>query len=382
MKRIALVENFGSDFYGSRLRFALFLKKNNYDVTAIVPCDGFVDKIRDEGISVIPFQSNIRGLSISNKVKFAMDLKKIFSENNFDLIHFYRLQPNLIGTFIAGIFTKAKIVNHVTGLGIAFSDKSFKNIFFQTLTKFLYKFNYLLFNPYTIYQNKHDSIDLGIINRSVCIAGSSVDEDRFNLKHALLNKKKISSLSNEFSLDKSAKTFLFVSRLIKEKGIFELVESVININQKVKVNLIIAGWSDSENPSAINTSYFTMLSEKYNFIKFLGKRSDVNDLIALSDVSILPTYLREGTPRFLLESMAMGKPIITSNMPGCDHLIFNSKNGILIEQISVGEIEDSICEILGRDIDSMGNESYEFYKKKFSEKVVYSSIEKLYQSIV
>ena len=128
MKRIALVENFGSDFYISRLRFALFLKENNFDVTAIIPNDGYVDKIRDKGIKVISFQSNIRGLSLSNKVKFALDLKKIFSENNFDLIHFYRLQPNIIGTFMAGIFTKAKIVNHVTGLGIAFSSSSFKKL--------------------------------------------------------------------------------------------------------------------------------------------------------------------------------------------------------------------------------------------------------------
>jgi glycosyltransferase involved in cell wall biosynthesis len=383
MKRIALVENFGSDFYISRLRFALFLKENNFDVTAIIPNDGYVDKIRDKGIKVISFQSNIRGLSLSNKVKFALDLKKIFSENNFDLIHFYRLQPNIIGTFMAGIFTKAKIVNHVTGLGIAFSSSSFKNILLQTLTKCFYKFNYVLFNPYTIYQNKYDSRDLGIEKRTICIEGSSVNEDRYNLEHASTNKKYISSLVEELDLDKTAKTFLFVSRLIKEKGILELTESIININlNNTKVNLIIAGWSDLQNPSAIKTSYFKTLSEKYNFIKFLGKRSDVNDLIALSDVSILPTYLREGTPRFLLESMAMGKPIITTEMPGCDHLISNSKNGIMVKQKSVKEIEDSIIEILGKDIISMGQESYNFYKKKFSEKVVYSSIEKLYRSIL
>tara|TARA_B110000027_G_scaffold132562_1_gene158969 strand:+ start:266 stop:538 length:273 start_codon:yes stop_codon:yes gene_type:complete len=81
--KIALVENFSSDFYSSRLRFALFLKENNFEVTAIVPDDGFVDKIKDEGINVIPFQSNIRGLGLSNKVRFALDLKNIFSKNDF-----------------------------------------------------------------------------------------------------------------------------------------------------------------------------------------------------------------------------------------------------------------------------------------------------------
>ena len=142
----------------------------------------------------------------------------------------------------------------------------------------------MLFNPYTIYQNKYDSRDLGIEKRTICIEGSSVNEDRYNLEHASTNKKYISSLVEELDLDKTAKTFLFVSRLIKEKGILELTESIININlNNTKVNLIIAGWSDLQNPSAIKTSYFKTLSEKYNFIKFLGKRSDVNDLIALKE---------------------------------------------------------------------------------------------------
>ena len=381
--KIALVENFSSDFYLSRLRFAIFLKQNNFEVTAIVPDDGFADKIREEGINVIPFQSNIRGLGLTNKVRFALDLKNIFDENDFHLIHFYRLQPNIIGTFIAGIFTKSKIVNHVTGLGLAFSDKSFKNICFQIITKCLYKFNSLLFKPHTIYQNKQDSYDLGIKKRSVCIEGSAVNEDLFNLNHAKKNKKNISLLIEELRLDESIVTFIIVSRLLKEKGILELVEAIINVNIhfKKKVNLIIVGWSDTENPSAIKPIYLSELTEKYDFIKFLGKRSDINDLLTISHVAILPTFYREGTPRFLLESMAMGMPIITTDMPGCSHLIPNSKNGILIKPKNVNAIERSIIEILEKNIHIMGIESHQLYMKKFSEKVVYTSIKNLYHSI-
>lgn len=380
--KVALVENFGSDFYGARLRFALFLKKNNFEVTAIVPDDGFVDKIRKEGINVISFHSNIRGPGLSNKVRFALDLKNIFVANDFDLIHFFRLQPNIIGTFIAGVFTKSKLVNHVTGLGVAFTDRSFKNRLFQFITKFLYQFNSVLFKPYTVYQNMQDSEDLGVKKRIICIEGSAVNEDRFNLVHVENNQKNISLLREELGIDESIKTFIFVSRLLKEKGVLQLIESFINLKQNMKVNLLIIGWSDSENPSAVKPSYLTELTDKYDCIKFLGKRSDINDLLALSDVSILPTYYREGTPRFLLESMAMGKPIITTDMPGCSHLIPNRKNGILIKPKNVKAIENSIKEILTKDTLAMGNESYKLYQEKFSEKVVYSSIQKLYKSIL
>ena len=117
-------------------------------------------------------------------------------------------------------------------------------------------------------------------------------------------------------------------------------------------------------------------------ILFLGKRSDVDELIALSDISILPTYYREGTPRFLLESMSMGKPIITTNMPGCDHLVSSEDpNGLLIEPKNSDSIVKALGEIIEMDLKKMGKNSAMFYRQKFSENIVYSSILELYEKI-
>ena len=104
--------------------------------------------------------------------------------------------------------------------------------------------------------------------------------------------------------------------------------------QKNKIQLIV-GWSDLENKSSISHLFLKGLIKGFDNIKFLGKQVDIPEIISLSDVSILPTYYREGTPRFLLESMAMKKPIITTKMPGCDHLIYNNENGILIKPRSI-----------------------------------------------
>lgn len=383
--KIALVENFGADFVGARLRFALFLKENGVKVTAIIPQDGCREIIEKHGIRVIEVGANIRGNGIVNKIKYALKLRAILRSENFDIVHFYRLQPNIIGTFVAGISTTSKIVNHVTGLGVAFTDKSSKNLLLQFLIKFLYQFNNYCFSPYTIFQNKQDAVDLGIHKKSICIEGSAVNESKFNKEVAKLKREEILNLKIEIGLPlEGVKVFLFVSRLLKEKGILELIEGFAAAQKEtaVPIYLLLVGWSDAENPSSVKPEELKELIKEVNNIKFLGKRSDVDLLLALSDVSILPTYYREGTPRFLLESMAMGKAIITTDMPGCNHLIPTGENGELIQPKSVGEIKNAIVRILDRDLANLGIKSSKLYQEKFSENTVYPAILDLYKSLI
>lgn len=382
--KVALVENFGADFVGARLRFALFLKQNGIEVIAIIPKDGNREIIENKGIKVLEVGENIRGNGLKNKIIYAKELKIILKAQKFDIVHLYRLQPNIIGTFIAGIFTKSHIINHVTGLGVAFTDNSIKNLTLQFIIKSLYKVNFYLFSPYTIFQNKDDAYDLKIRKKIVCIEGSAVNESRFNENIGIEKKNEILTLKEDLGLVDNSKVFLFVSRLLKEKGILELIQGFIKAQKKVKnpTYLIIAGWSDIENPSSVKPSEIQELIKEHNNIKFLGKRSDIDLLLGLTDVSILPTYYREGTPRFLLESMSMSKAIITTDMPGCNHLVPYHSNGILIKPRDTNEIENAILSILEKDINDLGKSSNMLYKERFSEDKVYNSILNLYKSIL
>ena len=384
--KIALVENLGSDFVSARLRFALFLEENGIKVTAIIPNDGHREIIEAQGIKTIEVGVNIRGKDVLNKLQYAKKIKQILKEETFDIVHFYRLQPNIIGTFIAGFFTKSKIVNHVTGLGVAFTDNSLKNRVFQLLIKFLYQLNSFCFNPYTIYQNKQDSFDLGIHKNTMCIEGSAVNESRFFLANTLSKTVELKVLRDELGIKEGEepKVFLFVSRLLKEKGILELIEGFKQAIEETKssIKLLLVGWSDVENPSSVLPSELDNLIEGYDSIQFLGKRSDIDLLLCVSQISILPTYYREGTPRFLLESMAMHNAIITTKMPGCDHLVPDNKNGLLIEPKSIGAIKKAIIEILSKDLVKLGEESNKLYFDQFSEDKVYNKVLKLYKSIL
>ncbi len=379
-KKIALIENLGIDFYNARLRYALYLQNLGYEVYAIVPDDGFLEKIKSHGINVIAVSNNIRGPGIINKLIYAKDLIKIFRHNQFDIIHTYRLQPNIIGTFIAGILTKSKIVNHITGLGAAFNHFSIKYKLMQFVTRILYGFNYLLFRHVSVFQNHYDITDLGLIKKSFCVKGSAVNEDRFSSDSISISK--IDILQKQYNLlQEDTINFLFVSRLLKEKGIVELIEGFKLASKKNKIQLIIVGWFDENNESSLNQNSLNDLIQGYDNIKFLGKQDNIPEIISLIDVSILPTYYREGTPRFLLESMVMKKPIITTKMPGCDHLIDNNENGILIEPRSINAIEKSINFICNKELKIMGEASYKIYKSNFSEKIVYNSLIDIYKKL-
>ena len=100
--KIALVENFGADFVGARLRLAIYLQDQGIAVTAIVPKDGHRQIIESKGIRVIEVGDNIRSKGIHVKLDFAKQLKFFLKEEGFDIVHFFRLQPNIIGTFVAG----------------------------------------------------------------------------------------------------------------------------------------------------------------------------------------------------------------------------------------------------------------------------------------
>lgn len=378
--KIALIENFGLDFYGARLRYALFLKEKGHEVVAIIPDDGYADKIRSYGIITIAIDIDIRERNIKTIRAYYKGLKEIFIKESFDVIHLYRMQPNLIGSFAAYFNSRdSKLINHITGLGMAFTESSPKHKMMQFVIRTIYGLNHRLFNATLIFQNNEDKEELGNKKNFLVVKGSAVNEDRFNL-NVVVNEDLKRRLEQKYQLH-NGPTLIFVSRLLKQKGLSYLIEALKEFNNGVfvekKFNLIIAGWIDPNNPDSFTEDDINIFS-KVEGVAFLGKRDDIDQLITISDIGILPTYYREGTPRFLLEAMAMGKPIITTDMPGCNHLIENNENGVLIEAKSTNQLVEAFKLLSNKDLKEMGLKSRVIYEKRFSEKVVYNQLLKIY----
>ncbi len=376
--RIALVENFGSDFYNARLRYAKYLIDKGHEVVAVIPNDGYAEKIQEAGVDVLVVNGDVRKRSISNFYFYFKKLFLIFRSHKFDVVHFYRMQPNLIGTIAAGLSGHKLIFNHITGFGVAFSNKGLKYKIIRFFILLFYRINYHFFKVRIILQNEEDKKELNIeSNKIKVVKGSAVDESRF---YPMSSEDIVIENLDKLNIEKNSIKLLFVSRLLKQKGLGELVEVVNKINtNSIKVELFIVGWIDNSNPDSFTKEEIEGF-RNVNGVHVLGKREDINKLISLSDICILPTYYREGTPRFLLESMVMGKPIITTDMPGCNHLVNNNENGILVVPKSVESLYDAIMRLMQSNLMSMGYKSRELYLNKFSESVVYSSIHEFYTS--
>ena len=186
------------------------------------------------------------------------------------------------------------------------------------------------------------------------VNGSGVNVTDFNVLPLPQNEQQQAKIS-----------FLLIARLLVDKGVREYAEAAKIIQQQyphVEFNLV--GWID-ENPSAITQQELDQWVTKKT-VKYWGKLADVRPAIAESSVYVLPSY-REGTPRTVLEAMAMGRAIITTDAPGCRETVVDGDNGFLVEVKSVDSLVDAMQKFINQPelIEKMGNRSREIALHKY-----------------
>ncbi|HST45414.1 MAG TPA: glycosyltransferase, partial [Luteimonas sp.] len=159
--------------------------------------------------------------------------------------------------------------------------------------------------------------------------------------------------------------FLLIARLLGDKGVREYVEAARIVRAEVPgVRLQIVGWIDS-NPDAITRRELDgWIAE--GCIEYLGRLSDVRPAIAASSVYVLPSY-REGTPRTVLEAMAMGRPIITTDAPGCRQTVIEGDNGFLVPVKSATTLAQAMRRFIDQPelVARMGERSRVLAKEKY-----------------
>lgn len=264
----------------------------------------------------------------------------------------YTIKPVIYGTLIAWLARVPRRFALVTGLGYAFTSGRKGPV--QRLVQFLYGVA-LARAGKVFFQNPDDEglfRDLGILPAriaSVVVNGSGVDVAAFT----------------EAPLPSSPPSFLLVARLLGDKGVREYAEAARRTKARhPEVRFRLAGWIDN-NPDAIAQSELdAWISD--GALEFLGKLDDVRPAIAGSTVYVLPSY-REGTPRTVLEAMAIGRPIITTDAPGCRETVLEGENGFLVPIKSV----DALVEAMNKFIENpalasrMGRRSREITEEKY-----------------
>ncbi len=326
-KKLILFSNSSDNIVKLRKNLLLYLWVEKYDITICIPeidNNEIINLKNRYGFNLLILKYHRSSLNIFSNFYYIYKTYKILIKNNFDLILTFTIKPNILVS-IANIFIKKKIINVITGLGSSF----FTNIFIKNLIIFLYKVSLSKSNS-IIFQN-YDDRDYFInkkivsIDKSYVILGSGVDTKYYSYSYKKFDKKNIK--------------FLYAGRLIKDKGVIELIKTfkkIVNINNNVK--LTIAGKIDTENPSKIENDIIN--NNNSNQIEFVGNIKNLKDLIIESDFCVLLSY-REGLSNFLIESASVGRPLITTNVPGCKEIVDNN-NGFICEKNNIRNAIDII----------------------------------------
>lgn len=252
-----------------------------------------------------------------------------------DYILSYTIKPVIYGTLAATMAKIPHIFAMITGLGYAFQTAENQSpSLTQKLIYSLYK-KALPNCEKIIFQNLDDRA----LFRQLQLMPDNFPTFLVNGSGVNLTHFEVIDLPRD--QQGNVKTsFLLIARLLKDKGVLEYIEAAKIIKQQYpNIEFHLVGWID-ENPASISQSQLDGWVNQ-GIVKVWGKLEDVRPAIAACSVYVLPSY-REGTPRTVLEAMAMGRAIITTNAPGCKETVVDGVNGFLVPVKAVKQLADAM----------------------------------------
>lgn len=335
---------------------------NKYEVYACAGgnYDPIKNWFKEEGINFIPLQLNRTGINPISDLNYIFQLVKIIREVNPDIILAYTVKPVVYGLIASKICNIKNCYALITGLGYAFIPSfSFKKKIIKIIIFLLYKFS--LKKAKSIFFQNQDDLKLfkdekiiSNFKNTVIVNGSGVNLDYYKFKPLSAKIKKIN--------------FLLIARLLKDKGIYEYVEAAKIIKKSYpekELSFSLLGSFDT-NPSAITYNEIKKWTNK-GIINYLGETNDVRPFIEQCSVYVLPSY-REGMPRSVLEAMSIGRPIITTNVPGCKETVVHGKNGYIVKMKSSNELVIAMSKMINnvKQLQKMGSYSRKLVAERFN----------------
>ncbi|MBT2216482.1 glycosyltransferase family 4 protein [Virgibacillus dakarensis] len=328
-KRVLILVNHDVVIYNFRLELVERLLDDGYEVFISSPYGERIDDLVNMGCKYIKAEINRHGLNLYQEWKLLRYYKKILKQIKPNVILTYTIKPNIYGAMAAKHFNIPVIAN-ITGLGTAVENGGIMQRVFIALYRHALKDISKVFFQNT--ENQQFFKDKGIAEgKHELIPGSGV-----NLKH--------------FSLleypDDSTMEFVFISRIMKKKGIDQYLDAAKYIRDKYPYTRFhVLGFCEEDYEEELNTVH-----EK-GIIQYHGMQRDIRKFLAISHCTIHPTYYPEGMSNVLLESAASGRPIITTNRSGCREIVDDGINGYVVEQENSSDLIDKIEHFLNLSYD-------------------------------
>lgn len=356
MKKILILANHFITIYAFRKELVKELIENNNEVFLALPKSEENDYFASMGCKIIDTPLDRRGTNPVSDVKLLFQYIKIIRDVKPDVVLTYTIKPNTYGGIAARICS-AKTMHTVTGLGSVYIQNMWQKniaiilnrIAFKSASKvvFLNEDNKDFYKQLEIISTNHDTM---------IVPGSGVNLESFKYEKQPSGEKI---------------TFTFVGRILKDKGIEEYLSAAKELVSKYSyVDFEVVGFVDEEKYIELLEEY-----ERQGIIKYLGKRSDISEIMKNSSCIVLPSY-GEGRGTVLQEGAAVGRPLITCNTYGCKENVEEGYNGYLCNVADVASLKNTMVNFINlskEEKELMGKRSREKAEKEFDRKIVVSA---------
>lgn len=348
MKILILTNNdMGLYKFRKELLVKLLLKHKIY---IALPDGEYVEKLQAMGVVFYPININRRGRNIFQEVKLFYDFFSVIRSVNPDIVLTYTIKPNIYGGMVCRLL-HIPYISNITGLGTAMEEIKFRKVLTVCYKHAIQDAACIFFQNHS---NKKFFLRSGLINKNLkCLPGSGVNL----LEHCY----------EEYPDTKNGIIFLFIGRIMKDKGVGELVTASKRLHQKFKdIKVQLLGFCEEDYKDEL---------ERLNarqYVEFCGQQEDVHSFIKNCHAVVLPSY-HEGMANVLLEAAACGRPVLASNVPGCRETFREGVSGFGFAARSVKELEKAMEKFINLDYDKkvqMGKMGRKKMEKQFSRDIV------------
>ncbi|HLL81472.1 MAG TPA: glycosyltransferase family 4 protein [Longimicrobium sp.] len=344
-------------FRGSLLR-AMAARGHRVVACAPAASPAIVETLTAMGVTYRDVPFNRTGLRPDEDLRTLAALVALFREVRPDVILSYTIKPVIWGLLAARIARVPRRFAMITGLGYAFMSEGREGRVVRNVARRLYQLS-LRGADRVFFQNPDDRATFERMRlvrgpaQGVIVNGSGVEIDHYR----------------PVPFPEGPTSFLLMGRFLADKGVREYVEAARMVRARHPEAVFrMAGWPD-ENPTSISEEELAAWLRE-GVVEFLGGLSDVRPSIAAATVYVLPSY-GEGTPRSVLEAMAMGRPIVTTDAPGCRETVQDGVNGFLVPVRDAAALaramealvaDRALVERMGRESRRIAEEKYDVHK--------------------
>ena len=305
-------------FWSHRRSVAAAALEAGWRVTLASRFSDHRDRIEAMGVETADLPVRRTGRNPVGEAAAVAALARLYRRLRPDVVHHVAIKPVLYGSWAARLAGVPRVVNAISGLGYAFTGAGPEARAYRVFATAAYRSALRRRGTRTIFQNDDDRsyfVDAGLVRPedTVLIRGSGVDVEAF---------RPGPEPDGPF-------TALYAGRMLWSKGVADLVEAVPWLRSDGHdVRVVLVGHSDAANPEAIPPATIRGW-ESEGLAEWWGRRDDMPSVLAEAHVVVLGSE-REGVPKVLLEAAGAGKPIVTTDVPGCREVVEDGKNGFLV----------------------------------------------------